>query len=74
MKGFVEVAINNINNGTDFIEFENADYFEFVSAIEKKMSDKGLILFEHSDGKGNIEHIWINTGNIVSIAIKNFKE
>ena len=74
MKGYVEIAINNINNGTDFIEFENADYFEFVSAIEKKMLEKGLILFGHSDGKGNIEHIWINTDNIVSIAIKNFKE
>lgn len=74
MKGYVEIAINNINNGTDFIEFENADYFEFVSAIEKKMLEKKLILFEHSDGKGNIEHIWINTDNIVSIAIKNFKE
>ena len=74
MKGYVEIAINNINNGTDFIEFENADYFEFVSAIEKKILEKEPIQFEHSDGKGNIERIWINTDNIVSIAVKNFKE
>lgn len=74
MKGYVEIAINNINNGTDFIEFENADYFEFVSTIEKKILEKEPILFKHSDGKGNIEHIWINTDNIVSIATKNFRE
>ena len=74
MKGYVEIAINNINNGTDFIEFENADYFEFVSAIEKKILEKEPIQFEHNDGKGNIERVWINTDNIVSIAVKNFKE
>lgn len=74
MKGYVEIAINNINNGTDFIEFENADYFEFVSAIEKKILEKEPILLEHSDGKGNVQHIWINTHNIVSISIQNFKE
>lgn len=74
MKGFVEIAINNINNGTDFIELKNVDYFEIAEAIEKSMLEKKLIKFEHSAGKGNVQHIWINTGNIVSIAIKNFKE
>ena len=74
MKGFVEIAINNINNGTDFIELENVDYFELAEAIEKNMLEKKLIKFEHSDGKGNVEHIWVNTHNIVSISIKNFKE
>jgi len=74
MKGFVEIAINNINNGTDFIELENVDYFEIAKAIEKSMLEKKLIKFEHSDGKGNVQHIWVNTHNIVSISIKNFKE